>query len=137
MYLNSDDLHDPELAMIRSRIMGGTLVMWATHLDPFVTVHQPASSSATALILQIPGYNVSIHVAIYLPTSGKENDFISDLTHLRISIMEFNEEYPGPIIFIRGDSNVNKNNRSRTLLFKQLLDNLCLLQVHIYHIFHR
>ena len=50
MYLNSDDLHDPELAMIRSRIMGGTLVMWATHLDPFVTVHQPASSSATALI---------------------------------------------------------------------------------------
>ena len=47
--------------------------------------------------------------------------------------MELNEEYPGAIIFIRGDSNVNKNNRSRTLLFKQILDNLCLLQVNIHH----
>ena len=38
-HLNSDDLYDPELPLIKSRAVGGTLVMWKTILDPYVSIH--------------------------------------------------------------------------------------------------
>ena len=82
-YLNSDDLYDTELAMIRSRMVGGTLVMWAAYLDPYASIHPTTTSSFTALVLQIPGYQVSIHVALYLPTAGKDQDFVSELSSLK------------------------------------------------------
>ena len=133
MYLNTDDLHDPELAMVRSRLVGGTLAMWATHLDPFVSIYPSDTSSFTCLILQIPGYQVTIHVVVYLPTSGRENEFISELTSLRLAITELKEKYQESAIFIRGDSNANKNNKNRIILFNQFIQNHSLLQVNIDH----
>ena len=90
-HLNSDDLHDPELGLTRCRIVGGTLLLWAKQLDPYVSIHQPTNSSFTAMILRIPGVQVSIHVCLYMPTSGKENDFVSELTDLRICLEELND----------------------------------------------
>ena len=119
--------------MIRSRMVGGTLVLWAKGLDPYVTIHPPTTSSFTALILQIPGYQVTIHVALYLPTSGRDQDFVSELTNLRICLAELAEQYPRAVLFIRGDSNVNKNNKNRLLLLKQLMENFSLLRVSIEH----
>ena len=106
-YLNTDDLYDPELAMIKSRIVGGTLAMWAKHLDPYVTVHPTTTSAFTAIVLQIPGYQVSIHIVCYLPTAGREQDFVSELTNLRICLEDLTEQYPSAILYMRGDSNVS------------------------------
>ena len=116
MFLNSEDLYDPELAMIRSRIVGGTLSLWAKYLDPYVTIHKPTTSSFTVMILQLPGSVVTIHVALYLPTSGKDSNFISELTNLRICLTELAATYPHSLVFIRGDSNINSNNKARVLL---------------------
>ena len=109
-YLNTDDLYDPELAMIQTRLVGGTLLMWAKHLDPYVSIYPTTSSAFTTLILQVPGYQVSIHVVLYLPTAGKEQNFVSELTELRICLEGIAVQYPGAVLFIRGDSNVNRNN---------------------------
>ena len=132
-FLNSDDLHDSELAMIKNRSMGGTLLMWTKALDPYVTIHTVSTCSYTPLILQLPGYQVSIHIALYLPTSGRDLEFVSELSNLRICVDELQELYPDSTIFIRGDSNVNKNNKNRVLLFKQFLELFSLSCVKIEH----
>ena len=133
MFLNTDDMYDPELAMVKNRLVRGTLALWFASLDPYVTIHQPSTSSHTALILAMPGYTVSIHVVIYLPTSGRECDFISELACLKICLTELADQYPGSPLYIRGDCNVNKNNKNRTIIFQQFLDSLCLLRVDIQH----
>ena len=120
-HLNSDDLHDPDLAMIRNRSIGGTLVMWTKSLDPYVSIHPVSTTSFIPLILQLPGYPVSIHIALYLPTSGRDQDFVSELTNLRVCVEELMERFPSAVIYIRGDSNVNKNHTNRVLLLKQFL----------------
>ena len=132
-YLNTDDIYDPELAMIKSRIVGGTLAMWAKHLDPYVTVHPTTTSAFTAIVLQIPGYQVSIHIVCYLPTAGREQDFVSELTNLRICLEDLTEQYPSAILYMRGDSNVNKNNRNRVILLKQFLIKFSLKRVCLEH----
>ena len=132
-FLNSDDLHDSELAMIKNRSMGGTLLMWTKALDPYVTIHTVSTCSYTPLILQLPGYQVSIHIALYLPTSGRDLEFVSELSNLRICVDELQELYPDSTIFIRGDSNVNKNNKNRVLLLKQFLELFSLSCVKIEH----
>ena len=126
-FLNSDDLHDPELPMVRSRLIGGTLVLWAHLLDPYVTIHPPTTSAITALILCIPGYQVTVHIAIYLPTSGRDTDFLSEITNLRVCITELADQYPGAAFFIRGDSNVNFKNKPRLLHLTQIMERFGLL----------
>ena len=132
-FLNSDDLHDPELPMVRSRLIGGTLVLWAHSLDPYVTIHPPTTSAITALILCIPGYQVTVHIAIYLPTSGRDTDFVSEITNLRVCITELADQYPGAAFFIRGDSNVNFKNKPRLLQLTQIMERFGLLRVNIPH----
>ena len=65
-HLNSNDLHDPELATIRNRSIGGTLVMWTKSLDPYVSIHTVSTTSFIPLIHKLPGYPLSIHIALYL-----------------------------------------------------------------------
>ena len=133
MFLNSEDLYDPELAMISSRIVGGTLSLWAKYLDPYVTIHKPTTSSFTVMILQLPGSVVTIHVALYLPTSGKDSNFISELTNLRICLTELAAIYPHSLVFIRGDSNVNSNNKARVLLLQQFCKAFTLKRINLGH----
>ena len=85
------------------------------------------------MILQLPGHQVTIHVALYLPTSGKDHDFIAEITNLRICLAELTDLYPRAAIYIRGDSNVNKNNENRVTLLKQFLENFSLSRVSTGH----
>ena len=67
--LNSEDLLNLDIPMISTRPKGGTLVMWKHCLDPFVTVHKTDSSAYLPIVLDIPNFQTSIHVAVYLPSS--------------------------------------------------------------------
>ena len=60
------------------------MVMWSKEYDPYVTVHVPNSSAFLPIVLDIPGNTPMIHIALYLPTAGKENDFLTELANLRI-----------------------------------------------------
>ena len=117
-FLNSEDYHNPEIAMSNNTTSGGTLLLWRRDLDPFITVHPVHTTSFTPLVLKLPGIPTSIHIVIYLPTHGKDANFISELASLRLCMEELVVNHPGCLIFIRGDSNVNKKNLSRVSLLE-------------------
>ena len=99
-WLNSNDRYDPELSLSTSRAVGGTLAMWRKHLDPYITVHPTQTSAVLPLVLQLPGAKISAHIAVYLPTSGKDAEFVNELANLQNCIDELDIIYDSPIIFV-------------------------------------
>ena len=115
--LNSEETSNPELALDSPKAHGGTLVMWKTELDPYVLPLPTTSPAFLPILLQIPGYSPSIHIALYLPTSGRDPDFVSSLSLLDSFIDEIALTHDCPI-FIRGDANCNPRNLQRSALLK-------------------
>ena len=132
-FLNSADLHNPELPLLTTHATGGTMCLWKRDLDPYVSVFNPNNSSFTPVILTLPNHPVSIHIGIYLPTHGKDVEFISDLAELKICIEELTEIHPDAILFIRGDGNVNSKNKKRVILLDHFISDISLKQVLINH----
>ena len=132
-WLNSDDLFDPDLPLVKSKAVGGTLAMWRKWLDPLITVHPIQSSAILPLVLQLPGAKTSVHIAIYLPTSGKEYDFISELANLKNCLDDLRDLYENPVLFIRGDGNSNPKNVSRFSLITRFIADYSFNQVNIEH----
>ena len=76
------------------------------------------------LVLDKPGYQLSIHVNVYLHTAGKEANFIEDLALLESTIEEVFEKYPNSVLYIRGDANasaVPRKHNKRDVLFQHFL----------------
>ena len=42
-----------------------------------------------------PGSELSIHIAVYLPTLGLENNFVNELSKLSLTVDELIETHPG------------------------------------------
>ena len=123
-YLNSEDRHDPLLSLSKSRAHGGTLAIWKKELDAYVSVIEPTSSRVLSLVLDKPGYKPSIHITVYLSTSGRDADFMKDLAQLQDTIDYANEKYPDSSLFIRGDANASpipRSNNQRDELFKYFI----------------
>ena len=115
--LNSEETSHPELAMDCSKAHGGTLVMWKSKLDPYIQPLPTSSPAFLPILLSIPGFSPSIHIAIYLPTSGRNPECVSALSHLDSFIEEVAAPHECPI-YIKGDANCNPRNTERTDLFK-------------------
>ena len=116
-FLNSEDLHNPDLPLLSNKAKGGTLVLWRKLLDPFVTVPTPDSSSFLPIVLQIPNFRTSIHIALYLPTAGQDSQYLAELAMFRNALDDFSLKYTDPIFFLRGDANSSKKNKFRDALF--------------------
>ena len=93
-YLNSEDRHDELISLQKSRAHGGTMTLWSKDLDPYVTILEPVSSRILVLVLDVPGFQVSVHTNIYLPTSGKEAEFMEQLVLLEDTIDHINDNTP-------------------------------------------
>ena len=119
--LNSSDLSDPDLPLVTTKAFGGTMAMWRKEYDPFVTVHQSPTSSILPLVFDHPDLRPSVHLTIYLPTAGREAEFVDALAHLANIIDEMKEIHPNALLFIRGDANVNPANKTRS----PQLDHFC------------
>ena len=131
--LNSEDVFDPELPQIKSRAVGGTLALWRKWLDPYVTILPTQSPAFLPLLLRLPGARISVHIAIYLPTHGKDPDFIDVMAALKNCIDDLNNKYINPIIFIRGDGNSNPKNVMRSQILNHFIQSYGLSQVAISH----
>ena len=131
--LNSEDLHNPDLPMTSNKAKGGTLVMWKSDLDPYITVHCTDSSAFLPIVIDSPNVQTSIHVALYLPTSGKEAEYLAELASLRLTLEELSLKYPNPAIFIRGDANSSKTNTNRSILLRNFCHDINLSRVSISH----
>ena len=132
-FLNSEDLHDPDIPLLCNRAKGGTLIMWEASLDPFVSVHVSDSSAFLPIILQIPNIKTSIHVALYLPTAGQDTEFLAEVAKLRVSLDELLIKFPDSVIYLRGDANSSKTNKFRDLIFSTFCKDYCLKRVQIKH----
>ena len=131
--LNSDDVHDPELPFVKSKSNGGTMILWKKTLNQFVTTLPSETPSFQGLLFHPPHCPQSLHVSLYFPTSGKETEFIEEITKLRDFIEDVLKQHPGTLIFIRGDSNVNRNNAARLNIFNNFKSTFNLTDVPITH----
>ena len=123
-FLNSEDLYDPDLPLTTNHAVGGTLCLWKRSLDPFITVHHVTTSAFIPLILAMPHHQVSIHICIYLPTYGKDSQFVADLAELRVCIDDILDKHPNALVFVRGDGNVNAKNKRRVDLLNHFVHEL-------------
>ena len=132
-FLNSEDIYNPDLPLVTNHASGGTLCLWRRSLDAFVTVQQVSCSAFTPIILTLPNHQTSIHICIYLPTHGRDAEFISALADLKICIDELLDQYPDAILFVRGDGNVNRKNKKRVTLLEHFITDLKLTDVKLLH----
>ena len=132
-FLNSDDLHSPEVSVKQAFSYGGTLLLWKNELTSFISIFPVDTPAFTPLILKAPETPVSAHIALYLPTQGKDQEFFNEIVNLRICLNDIQQEYPGCLFFLRGDSNVNPNNRKRVTVLRQLMEDFSLKMVNITH----
>ena len=133
MPLNSEDVHFPELSLTRSRGKGGTMVMWRKNLDPYITVHKTSSSAFLPVVLDIPGWTPMIHVTAYLPTAGKDTEYLTDLAGMKDMILELQAKLPTAAVFVRGDCNSSQHNSPRYNNLAWFCTDLCLSRVSLNH----
>ena len=131
--LNSDDIYDPELPMATSKAIGGTMVLWRKCFDPYVKVVQAASSAYLPILLVVPGCRPSVHVALYLPTHGKDVEFVSVFASLMTCLDSLINTYSDLCIYLRGDGNVNLKNKNRVTLLNSLMEQFSLVSTPINH----
>ena len=131
--LNSKDMHDNTLPLISSKANGGTMVLWKLQLDPFITIHPVPNSSFLPLVFQPPNLKPSIHISIYLPTSGQENEFLLALTELSLTLHHLHQKYPDFPCFLRGDFNVSKRNAKSMELLEAFKYDEDLIEIDIQH----
>ena len=131
--LNSHDLHDLDLPLTSNRAKGGTLVMWKTHLDPYLTIQVPDSSAFLPVIISIPNHRTSIHVALYLPTAGRDAEYLYELAQLKVVLEDLLLRHPNSLLYIRGDANSSKTNPRRNHLFKSFCKEFNLTRVPLHH----
>ena len=79
--LSSDDLHDMDLPLM-NRAKGGTMALWKKSLENHVFPCRSDSSSFLPIVFSPPGYPSSIHLTIYLPTAGKDAEFVDEMVKL-------------------------------------------------------
>ena len=132
-HLNSDDVFDPSLPLRSHKAWGGTMALWKLELDPCVTVHPPPSSSILPIIMQVPQHPTTLHVCVYLPTSGKDAQFIHELSNLTTTLYDLSHLYPGAPMYLRGDFNVNEKNAQRKELLQFLVTSFNLIELPIHH----
>ena len=93
--LNSEDLMNLDLLFKKSYAKGGSMALWKKWLDPYVIVPpQPSSSSFLPIILSLPYCHDSIHISVYLPTSGKDQEYTAALTDLQACTEKLLDAYP-------------------------------------------
>ena len=76
-HLNSEDLFDEYLPLVKSKAKGGTLLLWSSELDPYITILPTPTSAILPCRVSLPGLIISYHICIYLPTAGKDDQFVS------------------------------------------------------------
>ena len=96
-------------------------------------MQKSSTSSFLTIIYDCPDLVLSIHIVVYLPTAGRDSEFVEELAKLDACIQGIYENHPGATIFLRGDFNVNPNNHSRAYLLDYFISNLGLQSVNIQH----
>ena len=132
-HLNGEDSYSPDLPLTARRSFGGTLAIWHSAINPFVTLLPTSSPAILPLHLAIPGLASSTHIGVYLPTAGKDPEFLSALADLEAVTANTTEMFGDSPVFFRGDFNVNPKNKARLPLLTSFIDRHALLSIDAGH----
>ena len=94
------------------------------------------SSRFLVLILNHPNLPKTIHISIYLPTSGLDNDYVEELSKLEATVLDLLDEHPDATVYIRGDANASlapRPGNKRDILFNCFCERLSLTPTDINH----
>ena len=119
-----------------NRAHGGTLTLWKAELDPYISVLPTHSSRISAIVLDIPFHQKTVHINIYLPTAGLDSDFIESLATLQNTIDEATDMHPTAIVYVKGDANAScppRPNNRRDALFKLFCEDNNFLPLQLEH----
>ena len=111
--LSSDDLFHSDLPMKQKRAKGGTMIMWKNKLLSFIRRPSSPSSCILPILFSPPNATPTIHISVYLPTPGRDNDFMEELSILTQFLSDLNNTYPGFPIYVRVDMNSNVKRKIR------------------------
>ena len=64
-YANLPDDFDSDLPLDKLCAKGGTMVLWHSEVDKYVTVLNPPSSAVLPIAFKIPGFKPSCHIGVY------------------------------------------------------------------------
>ena len=53
-----------------------------------------------AIILKLPGFPTTIHIGLYLPTGGRETEYVLELSNLETTIDDISEMHPEATFFL-------------------------------------
>ena len=109
------------------------MIMWKISLDPFITPLDPPSSSMLPILFSPPDCLPSIHIALYLPTSGKDAEFTEQMAIIYTLLTSLKSRFPHYPVFIRGDANINPKNKVRCALLQTLCHDFNLTKTSIGH----
>ena len=131
--LSSEDIFDPELPLIKQSAKGGTMTLWKKELDQYVSIEASPSSSFLPILFSPPGHRPTIHLSVYLPTAGKDDEYVEVVLRIVQFVTELGGKFPEASIYIRGDLNSNPKNKKRRIIFKKLCDDLDLAETPVEH----
>ena len=80
------------------------MILWKTSLTPYVELLSSPSAAFLPLLLKLPDKIPSVHIALYLPTSGKDPEFVTALSLLDLfleDILGCHSHWP---LYLRGDA---------------------------------
>ena len=109
------------------------MILWKRCFDPFITVVPVSSSAFLPIVFSPPNCPLSIHICVYLPTAGKEWEFVDALSQMILCIDELKEKHPEAVFYIRGDFNASSGNLNRSSLLQKFSSDLLLRSVDIPH----
>ena len=75
IHLNSEENVGEELAMDSNKVHGRTVIMISNNLAPHTHVLPSSSSAYTIVLVQVPHFDKSVHIALYMPTADKDSEF--------------------------------------------------------------
>ena len=96
------------------------MALWKRHLDQYVSVLASSSSSFLPIVFSFPDLPVTILITLYLPTAGKDVEFVEEIAKLDGCIDDLSAKHPESVIFIKGDANVNRGDKNRNAMLKKL-----------------
>ena len=123
-----------DLPLTYPKAKGGTMVMWHISLSPHLKVLPSTSPCFISILLSPPGILPSLHTAVYLPTAGRDGEWLDALTELEQHVQGTIDQY-GPLgVFLRGDFNASSKNKRRSAMLLAFITNLELSKVTINHL---
>ena len=118
--------------LIKNRAKG-TMALWKRHLNQYVSVLASSSSSFLPIVFSFPDLPVTILITLYLPTAGKDVEFVEEIAKLDGCIDDLSAKHPESVIFIKGDANVNRGDKKKNAMLKKLCNDWDLVRMDLGH----